>query len=569
MLAQDSQPASFSSGDEERRHLLDLDSQSPSSGSPASDEARIAETVARQAAETKLTNAELECINKATAKNARAHFYLPSLRTAAHISATALNSFTDEFPTDLRIIALAFATMLTYGILPLSQLRTTDASLEAARLELHQSLGILQRYPQANRGVIEALRDDIEKLKPGSRKLDHFLSFGVALLVISSALGALFSALRRSATFGSEPWLPDAIKYINFAIAAMMFVTFALTTGSQFYGIKYGQMAQVARLHDRINGHMAIAQGGTSQFINGALGQQDIDITKVIAYLVAKAKHERAQANLSEIETALVDKAQILQESEPSFRQGMIELLGNVNNSRGELRHDLNEIKDCINQLNDKGWGLLGYQNTLSNQLEIVRDIHNIPEALLRLIESAISINLSELSQFKRPVERDPFTRNCLRMLLCMERPTQQECSDVMSAALSQASPNLVILNEQLADIITNLTSVSLEIGQDGDRSLLATALTALQALKRQLTFRDDVVHTKQFSRFLHSVTHYEQYRELLNKQFQGVEKTFASNISTSAFFNPPRFERVMSVDELLLTVCTDIHIPDQQAFSL
>jgi hypothetical protein len=532
---QDSQPASFSSGDEERRHLLDLASQSP---------------------------------NKATAKNARAHFYLPSLRTAAHISATALNSFTDEFPTDLRIIALAFATMLTYGILPLSQLRTTDASLEAARFELHQSLGILQRYPQVNRGVVEALRNDIEKLKPGSRKLDHFLSFGVALLVISSALGAFFSALRRSAAFGSEPWLPDAIEGINFAIAAMMFVTFGLTTGSQFYGIQYGQMAQVARLHDRINGHMAIAQGGTSQFINEALGRQDIDITKVTAYLDAKAKHKRAQANLSEMETALAEKAQTLQGSEPSFRLGMINLLGSVDDMRRNLQDELDIIKDCIHELNDKGWGLLGYQNTFSNLFEALKLQQNTPEDLLQLIEKTMSINLPELSQFKRPVERDPFTRNCLRVLLCMEGPAQHECSDVMSTALLRLCPNIVVLNERTANILASITSADLFSPQDRGHTVLASALRDLQSLKHELTF-SDTIHVEQFSQFLSSVARYEQGREQLNQRFQHVEQTFASNISISAFFNPPRFEPAKSVNELLLVASVDIHIPGQQTFSL
>ena len=118
---------------------------------------------------------ELALVKKEVQKQTTLALGLPTMRTAMHAIATWLNPFSDTGSTDSRIIATALATLLTYGFLPLRQLRTSDKTLRAKRKQLREDLSLLEHYPGVDANLVNALRTDLKSLKKGHHRFDYLL----------------------------------------------------------------------------------------------------------------------------------------------------------------------------------------------------------------------------------------------------------------------------------------------------------------------------------------------------------------------------------------------------------
>jgi hypothetical protein len=537
MPAKDSPTTSSSSADEER-HLL---SPAPES----SDSERHASDASEDQYDTELELVEQEATNQTTLKPS-----LPVMRTLLHATASALNPFNSPGSIDSRIIATALATLLTYGFLPLEQLREQSETLGLKIKKLREDLALLEHYPGADVNLITTLGEEIKALTKRGHKLGHAFLVVVGLMMVSSAISTVFSVLRVTSLVDDNKWVSGTIEGSHFSTALLILLSFVFSGATTFYEKNHSRLEHAEQLDARIKLHLKKAQERSRDFFQG-LGERDVGAVAMLQYFQAKTEFDQVATQLGKkrevLETYTSNQA-LLRET---ARAAMLRRLGDVSARREELQTALTQIQDSLNMLNDReNWRFLGYAEILSELTAFLNTLPEKPEAVLQLIAECNAIELAELKQYNTLEQRDAFAKACLISTLESGQINVAAFLNTMAESLSQACPNINRI-KALLNIVSQTRIASLI--QDSEKQIgFSDIIKKLKKCCNDLSFSDQEI-VRQSNNIMHLSHQYEENRQNYNRLLETSEQNFARKTPASDFFEMPHFERVEILTELML----------------
>jgi hypothetical protein len=544
MPAQVSPTTSSSSADEERQ-LLDPARESSDHEDPV-----------READSPEYKN-ELALVAQAAQTQSTLSLGWPAMRTAMHVAATALNPFTDTGPTDSRIIVTALATMLTYGVLPLGQLRARDDALQAKIEKLREDLSLLEYYPGVDERLIAELSEAIDALTSSDHGFDYTLIAIVALMQFSAAIGALFSVLRVTGVIDDTQWASGAVESSSFATAFLILLSFVASGFASFRGNTYGRLHQAECLSVRIQRHLSKAQERSRDFFKD-LGEYGNGTETMLQYLQAKAQFDQVESQLRKKRAALETSTSNQALLQQTARAAMLRHLGDVSTRRNDLQTSLTQIQRGLNELNNQAWGFLKYSHMLSSLTDLLNTLPEKPAALLSLVHECNAmvhecnaIDLPELNQYEAPEQRGAFAKMCLSSTLESAQTDAATFCDTMAESLAQACPNVNRLKLPLNEVISQLGAVLLT--QDPEKQgELRDIMKTLQKCSQDLNFSNHKT-ARQSANIIHLSDQYGKNRQKYNGLLEQAERCFSLKLLSSLFFVAPYFERVEALTRLML----------------